>query len=403
MALFSYTARGQDGALIRSRLQGATPDAVAAQLIASGITPIRIDEVSSENASTRAWTRGVALEDLIAFTRQMGTLIHAGVPIVPAINSLSEGSRNPTMARVLTDVTESLRSGRELSLALERHSDVFPRLLVSMVQVGENTGRLDSVFRQISRYLELERETRNRIKTALRYPALVLGAVALAMILINLLVIPVFAKTFRSFGAELPWATQILIAVSDFTVKFWPWMLFGSIGAALCVRAYLKTDAGRALWDTWKLRIPIVGSIINRATLGRYARAFAMTFDAGVPMNRTLEVVARAVDNAFVCGRVGTIRNAIERGETLVRAAAASELFTPLVLQMISVGEQTGSVVEMHEHIAGSYEDEVEYDLRRLSDLLEPLLIVGLGVVVLILALGVYLPMWDLSSAVRAG
>jgi len=276
---------------------------------------------------------------------------------------------------------------------------IFSHLYVSMIQVGENTGRLDESFLQISEYLELEKGTRDRIKAALRYPVIVIVAIAAAIAVINLFVIPAFAKVYSGLNAELPWATKVLIATSNFTVANWPFILAGLIFIYAGIVMYIRTDNGRYKWDKYKLRLPIIGSIINRSLLARFSRSFAMATRAGVPLIQTMTVVSRAADNSYISERILDMRNGIERGDTLTRTAAATNLFTPLVLQMMSVGEETGAVDDLLQEVAEYYEREVDYDLKNLSAAIEPILIVAIGIMVFILALGVFLPMWDLAGA----
>ena len=244
---------------------------------------------------------------------------------------------------------------------LARHPDIFSTLFISMVRVGENTGNLDQALLKISHYLEIEKDTRARVKSALRYPAFVVVAICVAIGIINVMVIPAFARIFERAHVELPLATRIMIASSDFFVNYWVAMLAGVIVAALAVRTYVKTERGRYLWDHVKLRIPIIGNIIVRATLARFARAFAMAVRAGVPLLQALAVVSRAVDNEFIAKHVQDMRNGIERGETLTRTAAASGMFTPLVLQMLSVGEDTGAIDDLMDEVDAFYEREVDY------------------------------------------
>ena len=230
---------------------------------------------------------------------------------------------------------------------------------------------------------------------------MVLVAIVGAVVLINIFVIPAFARTFEGLGAELPWATQILINASNFTVTWWPIALPVAACGVYGLRLYLRTPEGRFRWDRVKLRIPIVGGIIERATLARFARSFAVTAAAGIPVLETLRIVARAVDNEYVGDRILTMRSHIERGETLTRAATACGLFDSMILQMLSVGEEIGAVPEMCIEIAESFESEVAYDLKNLSDTIEPVMIVLIGGIVLILALGVYLPMWDMAGVAK--
>jgi len=325
------------------------------------------------------------------------------VPITQALSGLAESTRNPVMGRALQDVTHNLESGRDLSSSLARHPQIFPSLVISLVQVGENTGRLDEVFLQISKYLELEKDTRDRIKAALRYPIIVLTAIAVAITIINMFVIPNFAKIFKSFHVELPLATRILIGISNFFVTFWPYLLVGLALLIVGARAYVKTEQGRYRWDKFKLRIPLIGNIIRRSILARYARSFAMTSRTGVPLVQGLTIVAKAIDNDYIAERILSMRNGIERGESLTRTATLSGMFTPLVLQMISVGEDTGAVDTLLLEVAEFYEREVDYDIKSLSAAIEPILMVAIGIMVLILALGIFLPMWELARAARGG
>ena len=406
MPFFNYEARNRHGILVSARIDAKSAESAASDLLDAGNTPIRITRASNQPdflkvLEKRLNAQKVKLEDLIVFTRQMTTLVRAGVPIVRAINGLAENARNPAMADALLDISESLKSGRELSGSMERHPKIFSELFVSVVEIGQDTGRLDESFVEIGRYLERELATRKQIKTATRYPTLVIGAIVGAMVVINVFVIPAFAKLFKNLGAELPWATKLLLTTSSFTVNYWPVMVVVAAVVYFGVRSYLSTTHGRYTWDRYKLKIPGIGSILERATLARYARSVAMTFKSGVPVIQALEALSRTVGNAYVADRISGMRQRIERGETMTRAASVAGVFTPLVIQMMAVGEETGAVAEMHEQIAESYEAEVDYDLKHLSDVIEPILIVAIGGMVFILALGVYLPMWEMGGAAQ--
>jgi MSHA biogenesis protein MshG len=280
---------------------------------------------------------------------------------------------------------------------------VFSQFYVSMVHVGENTGRLDEVFLQLSHHLERDLETRKRIASAFRYPIFVLVAIAAAVAIINLMVIPAFAKMFASFHAQLPLATRILLGTSKFFVHFWPAMLMAVFGSIVAWRRFVATEMGRLSWDRKKLSTPVVGEIVHRALLGRFSRSFATMLRAGVPLPTALHVVSHVVDNAFVGQKIRGMVAGIERGESVTRNAAATQLFSPLVLQMMAVGEETGALDQLLEEVADFYDREVDYDLKRLSDRIEPIMIMFIGVLVLILALGVFLPMWNLASVARHG
>jgi MSHA biogenesis protein MshG len=267
-----------------------------------------------------------------------------------------------------------------------------------MVRVGEMTGRLEEIFLRLFDHMEFERFMREQVKSALRYPSFVIAAMAVAMFVVNIWVIPTFAKVFQGFNAELPFMTRLLIGVSEFSVAWWHLIAMGVVAAVLAFRAWIATPDGRYKWDRAKLRIPIAGKIVRKATLARFARSYALALRSGVPLIQALTTVAQTVDNAFISDKVEHMRDGIERGETVLRAAIGAGVFTPVVLQMIAVGEESGTIDEMMEEIAGMYQNEVEYELKTLSQQIEPILIVMLGALVLVLALGIFLPMWDLGK-----
>ena len=411
MAVFSYRGRNRRGEAVDGRIEGLSVDAVADQLFNSGVTPIDIAEASPANdvfgglkALRINLSEGrVELLDQVFFCRQMYTLIKAGVPILQALRGLRESTQNLALAKVIGSISEGLDAGLDLTGALKRHPKIFSSLFISMVQVGETTGSLAEAFLQLSIYLERDKDTRDRIKQAMRYPTMVLFAITVAMFIINLFVIPAFAKIYAGFRAELPWATKILIATSNFMVHYWLWIIVASVLLALGIRSYVKTPEGLYRWHRYKLKIPLVGSILYRSTLGRFARSMAITLKAGVPLVQGMTVISRAVDNEYVSERIIQMRDGVERGENITRTAAATGMFPPLVIQMISVGEETGAVDDLLQEVAEYYEREVDYDLKNLSSSIEPVLIVIIGIMVLVLALGVFLPMWDLARAARGG
>lgn len=402
MPAFQYRGRNRQGEAVSGVVESPSSAAAAEQLQGSGVTPIDIrpaPPVRADRSSLPALLRPrPSLDDLILFARQLYTVQRTGIPILRGMLTLIETTRNPVLAEALRDVRERLEAGRDLSGALARHPGIFSNLFVRIVQAGEQSGQLDAALLQVSEHLVLEKQTRERIKSALRYPAIVVLAIAIAVGVINLLVIPAFARVFERFDAELPLPTRILIGTSDFMVANWPFLAAGLAGGYFLLLRYLRTPAGRYQWDRLKLRLPVVGSIILRITLSRVARSFAMASRSGVPIIQAMGVVGQASDNRYVESRVEQVRESVERGESISRSAAQTGLFPPLVLQMMGIGEETGTLDEMMEEVAGFYDREVDYDLKTLADTIEPILIVAVGVMVLILALGVFLPMWDLAA-----
>lgn len=435
MAFFQYKARNAAGDSVSGVLEAINLDAAASELLGRGVTPIYINEDRSQKnkgkdsgskdgrrpggkvAATKGGTlsqeidlmailnfslikKKIKADELIVFCRQMQSLTKAGLPLDRALHGLQAASKNDTFKALLKDVQSNLEAGQSLSSALGQHPKVFSKLFLSLVDVGESTGRLDLAFEQIGRYLQLEKNTRKQVKSATRYPAFVVLTIVVAMVIITYFVIPAFSETFARLGAELPLETRILIGISDFVVNWWQFMLGATVAGVVGFYTWVNSRPGRLIWDHLKLGLPLAGGIFERVALARFARTFSMVLKAGVPIVHGMGVVAGAVGNRYVSGRVLRMREGIARGESLYNTAIATGMFSPLVLQMLSVGEESGTIDQLLEEVADFYDAEVEYDLKRLSEVIEPILIMVIAGMVLILALGVFLPIWDLSSAV---
>ncbi|MBL4826889.1 MAG: type II secretion system F family protein [Spongiibacteraceae bacterium] len=401
--LFNYRGRNKSGELITGSLDGLSADGVANQLLDKGVTPISIDTapIPITFSMPDIFKPKLSLDELTMFCRQMYSLTRAGVVLTKAIRGLSQSVKNQRLIQVLNEVEASLNAGVNLSISLARHPDVFDKLFVSIIQVGENSGRLDLAFKQMAQYLELEKNTRRQIKAAVRYPIFVLVAISIAIVVLNIWVIPVFADLFSKFGADLPLPTKILIGMSSFFINYWPILLLALLASIAGIYHYLNTEAGLLRWDRIRLRIPLIGSIVERATLARYSRSFSLMLKSGVPLIQALELCSQAVGNTYLAIKIMGMREHIERGESLFNAAVISKMFTPLVLQMIQVGEETGRVDEQLQEVAEFYEQEVEYDLQNLSAYIEPILIVCIAGLVIMLALGIFLPMWDMMNVMQ--
>jgi MSHA biogenesis protein MshG len=403
---FAFKGRNGRGELVEGIVDAASSDAVAAQLMAGGVVPVSIE--ATTEAVTAAggsnWleallAKPITQEDALVLTRQLYTLQKAGVPILRALAGLEASTSHPGIVSLLQDVRASLDQGRELATAFSRHPDVFSSFYVAMTRVGELTGRLTEVFQRLSEHLEFELDIRARIKQALRYPMMVIFAMGIALVVINLFVLPKFADVFAHFKTELPLMTRILLGFSAWTVKWWPLVLAGVIGAVLAWRNWIATPGGRYAWDRFKLRLPIAGTIVLKATLARFARSFALASSSGVPISQAMTVVAQTVDNAYIGARIEQMRDGVERGESISRCATATGVFTPIVLQMIAVGEETGELDTLMTEIAQMYERETDYAIKGLSAAIEPILLAIIGALVLVLALGVFLPLWNLGQA----
>ena len=298
MDVFTYRGRNASGDLEQGTLEGEDSVAIADQLTKKGITPTEIKpsgKVSVATSGASLWQtlneKKIDVVELMLFSRQMHTLLKAGVPIMRALAGLQESAQNPTFSTVLQSLRESLDSGRELSAAMRLHPKVFSNFYVSMVQVGEMTGMLDETFMRLYGHLEFEKEMNESIKSALRYPMFVMIAMAIAIVVVNIVVIPTFSKVFAGFNTELPLMTRMLMGFSNFMVNYWHLLLALLIGAVVGFRKYINTTDGRYKWDKYKLEIPIAGKIIFKSTLARFARSLALAFKSGIPILQGLGVV----------------------------------------------------------------------------------------------------------------
>lgn len=405
MAQFNYKGRDAKGAAVSGQLEAANGDAAASELQRRGLIPVAISEhiekkdVFEGLKKIQIFKRKVSLEELIIYCRQMNALTRAGIPIIRAMRGLADSTSSELLHETLHDVTDRLESGVNLATSMQSHPDIFDDMFISMVHVGENTGQLEDAFKQLSASLELERDTRRRIKQATRYPTFVIVALLSALMIINFFVIPKFASVFAKLGADLPVFTKILVATSNFFIDYW-WLMLGvSVVSVVLFKRWSKTEAGNYKWDRAKLRFPIIGNLFELITLSRFSRNFSMMLAAGMPVTHALAVAAESANNKYIGHHILGMKSGIERGDSLLRTANASEMFTPLVLQMMAVGEETGQIDKLLIDVANFYDEEVDYGLSKLAESIEPILIFAMGILVLILALGVFLPIWDLGKA----
>jgi MSHA biogenesis protein MshG len=404
MPQFAWTGRDGTQALQRGVLESMGAIQVADVLRERGITPVTIaPHVEQEEASAvlARWFKRKRVGDaeVLVFSRQMHTLSKAGVPILRALAGLQESSEHAGLKQLLGELRQSLDSGLELSQAMAKRPDVFDRFYLSMVRVGETTGQLTETFDSLYQHLDFQRFMREQVASALRYPKFVLLAMVIAVAVINLFVIPQFAKVFANVGAELPLMTRILLGTSQFTLDWWPTLLLAAGGAWLGFRSFVATQAGRLSWDRWKLHIPVAGKILRKGALSRSASSLGLVLRSGVPVLEGLRLAASVAENAHIEAAITGMRQGVERGETVLATARKAGIFTPIVLQMVMVGEESGTLDQMLDEVGQMYRREVEYELKTMSQQIEPILIFFLGAMVLVLALGVFMPMWDLGKA----
>lgn len=402
---FAYQGRDRQGKPVKGTLNATNARAVADQLIRKGIMPLDISQGKEAGSFDVkrivkvVFSRPLPLPELVMFIRQMHSLTKAGISMLRAIEGLADNASNRKLQSALKDITTQLEKGRSLSAAMSDHPDCFPRLVVAVVHVGENTGQLEESFSQLAYYLENEQETRKRLKQATRYPSFVLATLVLAIFVLNLFVIPNFAQMFQSMGAELPLITRMLLGSSEFFQQYWWLVILAGIASWFGLRYQLETKQFQRKWDRWKLKVPAIGSILERSLLARFCRSFSVMLNAGVPLTQALNLVADAVDNQYMSGHILDMRKGVERGEALSRVSRSSGMFSPLVLQMISVGEETGNLDDLLLEAAEYYEREVDYDLKNVLAKIEPMLVGLVAVIVGVLAMGIFLPMWSMMEA----
>jgi MSHA biogenesis protein MshG len=403
MSNYRYRGRSRRGDLITGRLEADDMDGVAARLLNLGITPLEIAPDAVHGATARELLQRLGAgrptsADLVLFSRQMYSITKAGLPLLRGLRGLAQSTHNAVLRDALHDMLQSLESGRDLASSLARHPDIFSPLFVSMVRVGESTGTLDNSFQRLCEYLGHDQDVQDRVKAAVRYPIIVVIVIGLALAVITVFVIPNFAPLFKILGNDIPWPTRVIMGTSDFVRHHGVGIVAATLIAWILLQRHIATEAGRYQWDRFKLVIPVLGELLRQSVLSRITRSLSISIEAGLPMIQALTLLSRTAGNEYLGEQVLRLRDAVERGETLSHAAAASGIFPPLVLQMILVGEETGELTRLLEEVSGFYQREVDYRLRNLTSMIEPLLIIGVGGMVLILALGVFLPMWNMIA-----
>ena len=398
MPVFQYKAMSASGGVVQDELEAPNPAAVAEKLESLGYIPLNISRKKGGSSKLFEKKPRVKDNDIIVFTRQLVTLLKAGVPLLSALEALSEQTDNPVMREVIGKIYIDIESGISLSEALAKHPTVFEDMYVNSIRAGEMGGALDDVLLRLADLIEYDRETRSRIKSAMRYPIIVVVSLIVAVIALMMLVVPKFIDMFTQMNIELPLPTRILIAIYEAMSNYW---YIGIALIALIIIAFklwVKTANGRLIWDNVKLKLPIFGPLLMKSYMSRFTRMFETLNRSGLPILQTLEIVSRTVGNAAIGREIEKATIGIRRGDGIAMPLKQSKLFPPMVVRMISIGEQSGSLDEMLHNISEHYEMEVEYAVKGLTSMIEPILTVGLGVIVLFLALAIFLPMWDMTK-----
>ncbi|MBU0455688.1 MAG: type II secretion system F family protein [Gammaproteobacteria bacterium] len=408
MTIYQYSGRDNQGKIIQGTVDSSSTEGVVKFLAAKEVTPIQIESLDAQKRpfgelNIELTTGKVKPKELMNFCEQMATLLEAGVPVIGGLQQLAKSTKTKTMKNALSEIAEGIIAGKTFTDMLREYPKIFSPIFISIIHVGEDTGNLDVAFSQLTKFIENAILNRKRLVSAVRYPLIVISAILVAMVVMNFFVIPKFALIFSSFGKELPLPTRILIESSNFLTTYWVWLLIFIIGVIIGIRYALTKEKIRYAWDKYKLRFPLFGNLQLRIMLSQFTWVLSLVLRAGVPIIEGITTVAGAADNLFVQKKILEVKDSIEQGESFSQSITRAALFNEAALQIIAVGEETGRLDEVLGKVARYYEREVDYDIRRLNDYVEPVLLAIVGLMVVMLALGVYLPMWDMIQFAHIG
>src|SRR5215211_766078 len=403
MALYTYRALDKQGEIIQDKLEGSGEMAVAHELRQQGLLVIDVKEQSAAQKDILEPFKRIKLLDLVVFSRQLATMINAGLPIVRALYVLSEQTENPKLKDVVVAVRKDVEAGSSLSEALEKHPKVFSRLYTEMVKAGEIGGILDGVLLRVADQLERDQDLRRKVRSAMTYPIVVLIVAILAASFMLIFIVPVFAGLFQDLGGTLPLPTRITMAISDILTSFWGVLVYA--GMALAVAMFLrwkKTENGRKVWGRAVLRIPAkIGDVVRKVALARFARTLATLSAAGVPILQSIEITATSAGNWVVEKALLKSRDAIREGIPLYKPLETEPVFPPMVTRMIAVGEETGDIDGMLTKIAEFYESEVDAAVKALTSIIEPIMILVVGGIGGAIVISMYLPMFMIYDLIK--
>jgi type IV pilus assembly protein PilC len=396
MATFEYTARNAQGQETTGTMEAASRDEVVANLRKNRMVLVRLREAKKTRRGGSVPTR-----DIVIFTRQFATMINSGLPLVQALDILAQQTENKALAEVTKQVVYDVESGHTLADALSKHPRAFTQLYVNMVAAGEAGGILDTILLRLAVFLEKNDAIVRKVKGAMIYPAVIFSVAIIAVVVLLVFVIPTFQSMFASVNMELPLPTKIVIGMSDFLQGFWWALIVGGVAIAFLIRRYYATENGKLVIDKFLLNAPVLGDLLRKSAVSRFTRTLGTLISSGVAILDGLEITARTAGNRVIHDAVMESRGSIAGGETIAQPLAKSGVFPPMVTSMIAVGEATGGLDEMLTKIADFYDDEVDAAVGALLSLMEPIMIVVLGVIVGGMIVAMYLPIFGMINAVQ--
>lgn len=402
---FEYRARDRSGGVHAGQMEGSSATAVAGTLREKGYVPLRIDEKKAraldKELSIPGFKKKVAIKEVAIFSRQLATMVNSGLTLIRALIILEQQSENALLQEIISDVKTRVEQGASLSAALEAHPETFNHLYVSMVRAGEVGGALDETLVRLADTLESQVRLRSKVKSAMAYPVVVFGLIILIVTGMLLFVVPIFEGMYNDLGGDLPLPTQVLITISGVLTSLW-WLVTALIvGGVVGFRRWKKTEAGETAWDRFKLRLPIFGGVVQKVAISRFARTFSVLSRTGVPVLQALDIVAITAGNKMVANAVTDIQASVKRGESLAGPLHHHAVFPPMVTHMMSVGEETGALDTMLGKVADFYDSEVDDTVNALTSLIEPLLIIVMGVAVGGILISLYLPMFNIANLIQ--
>lgn len=404
MPLFEYKARDRMGALVAGNMDAPDADTVGQELGRMGHFPIKIKSTETAEVDTEEKIdplerfQKIKPQELVLFTRQLSTLFNAGIPILGILVAMEEQVDSPKFRRTVKQIRLDIEGGNSMSEAMEKHPAIFSELYVSMIEAGESGGVMDELLARLADLLEKQADTDAKVKGAMKYPKMVLSAMALAICILMWKVVPVFVNMFEKAKLELPLATKILIGANKIFFDYWYLLLGGVILTIIIFKKYTATEKGRYQWDYFMLKVPILGPIVLRSSMAKFARVFGTLQSGGVSILEILTVTGKVVDNVVISGIILGLKDSVQEGTGLAVPLKRSGFIPPLVIQMISAGEDSGSLDEMLTKVADYYDSEVDNAVKNLSSMIEPILLLFMAAMVLFLALAIFVPMWDMSK-----
>jgi type IV pilus assembly protein PilC len=398
MPIYKYTAKNENGETLQGKVEAKTKNQAATALMNRKLLVIDIRPISEGSWSyLQSKIFGVKQDDLVNFTRQLATMINAGLPLSSALSILQEQS-NAAMSSVVTKVLKDVEGGKSLAGALKEHPDIFNRVYIQLVRAGEAGGVLDSVLQRLADTLEKQKDFRAKTKSAMIYPVIVLVAMVVVAFIMMVFVMPQLTQMYQEFEAELPLPTKVLISVSNFMAQFWWVFIGGTIAAVLGLRTWSKTEQGEKAIDQFILKLPVVGVLRKKLVLTEFSRTLALLITAGVSLLESLDIVSEALDSISFREVISQAKDEVEKGVSLSQALEVHDIFPPILPQMVSVGEETGRIDEILEKLSEYYEKESEYAVKNLTTMMEPMIMIILGVGVGFMAISIIMPIYNLTD-----